>query len=61
MAIRYSIHFHVWTELPFVEMLLYLRDHLEVPFRLELIERTHLEFIVILRKADGYPMSRPGS
>lgn len=52
MAIRYSIHFHVWTELPFLEMLLYLRNNLKLPFSLELVERSHMEFIVILRKSE---------
>lgn len=48
--IDYSIHFHVWTPWEFVELLTYCKRQLEFPIALEVVEKNHYEFIVILRK-----------
>jgi len=46
----YSIHFHVWTPWEFVELLAYCKRQLEFPIALEVVEKNHHEFIVIMRK-----------
>lgn len=50
MAMDYSIHFHVWTELEFLEMLHYCFQELKFPGSLEMFRKNEMEFIVILRK-----------
>ena len=48
--ISYSIHFHVWTQVEFLELLLYCRNHLSFPMEIEALQKNGIEFIVILRK-----------
>ena len=52
--IDYSIHFHVWTQTEFLELLLYCRSKLHLPIEIELLQKNkaHQEFIVILSKVD---------
>ncbi|PIG94933.1 methyltransferase domain-containing protein [Gloeocapsopsis sp. IPPAS B-1203] len=50
LAINYSIHFHVWTQIEFLELLLYCRNSLSLPLEIELLQKNQIEFIVILRK-----------
>lgn len=47
---NYSIHFHVWTDAAFLELLLHCRNKLSFPFEIELVQKNDFEFIVILRK-----------
>jgi predicted SAM-dependent methyltransferase len=49
----YSIHYHVWTEVEFLELLLFCRKSLSFPFEIELVQKNDIEFIVILRKHDA--------
>jgi SAM-dependent methyltransferase len=50
---NFSIHFHVWTQVEFLELLLYCRSSLRFPFEIELLQKNDFEFICILRKADA--------
>ncbi|MGQ4649221.1 methyltransferase domain-containing protein [Lyngbya aestuarii] len=49
--INYSIHFHVWTQIEFLEFLLCCRNKLNFTFQIELLQKNSLEFIVILSKS----------
>ncbi len=51
LDINYSIHFHVWTQIEFLELLLYCRNSLSLPIELELLQKNQMEFIVIIRKS----------
>ncbi|AFZ32622.1 Methyltransferase type 11 [Gloeocapsa sp. PCC 7428] len=51
LNINYSIHFHVWTQIEFLELLLYCRNSLSLPIELELLQKNQMEFIVIIRKS----------
>ena len=44
----YSIHFHVWTQLDFLEFLLSLRDRLR--YDIETTFKQASEFVIVLRK-----------
>lgn len=48
--LNYSIHFHVWTPIEFLELLLYCRCQLFLPFEIELVQKNDSEFIVVLKK-----------
>ncbi|NER19723.1 MAG: methyltransferase domain-containing protein [Symploca sp. SIO1C2] len=50
MDINYSIHFHVWTQMEFVELLLYCKNQLSLKFEIELLQKNGIEFVVIMRK-----------
>jgi len=50
-AINYSIHFHVWTQVEFLELLLYCRNNLSLPIEIELLQKNDIEFVCILRKS----------
>lgn len=50
--INYSIHFHVWTQIEFLELLLYCRNSLSFPFEIELLQKNGIEFIVVLSKVN---------
>lgn len=50
MGMDYSIHFHVWTQVEFLEFLLYCRHNLSFLFEVELIKKNDIEFVVILSK-----------
>lgn len=51
MAIDYSIHYHVWTQTEFLELLLAVKKTLNFTFELELFCKNDDEMIVILRKS----------
>ena len=48
--INYSIHFHVWTQVEFLELLLCCRNKLFFPLEIELVQKNGMEFIVVLSK-----------
>lgn len=48
--LNYSIHFHVWTPIEFLELLIYCRCQLSLPFEIELVQKNDSEFIVVLKK-----------
>ena len=48
--INYSIHFHVWTQVEFLELLQYCQSSLYFPIKIELLQENDIEFIVILRR-----------
>jgi SAM-dependent methyltransferase len=50
LAIDYSIHYHVWTELEILELLVEVKKRLKLPYRIELIYRIGYGFDVVLRK-----------
>lgn len=50
MSIDYSIHYHAWTEVEMMEMIVFLMKNLGIPFVVELIFRNDIEVIMILRK-----------
>jgi SAM-dependent methyltransferase len=50
MNIDYSIPFPVWTEIEFLELLLFCRNHLVFPFAIEMFQMNGVEFIILLRK-----------
>jgi predicted SAM-dependent methyltransferase len=51
MAQDYSIHYHVWTQAEFIELLLALRRG--SPFEIELVLKLGHEMLAILRKVDA--------
>jgi SAM-dependent methyltransferase len=48
--INYSIHYHVWTQREFLQLLVALPDLIGAAFELELFYRRGLECIAVLRK-----------
>ncbi|MGI2906907.1 methyltransferase domain-containing protein [Tolypothrix sp. VBCCA 56010] len=48
--INYSIHFHVWTDIAFLQLLLYCQENLCFPFNIELFQKNDFEYITILRR-----------
>lgn len=50
MKVDHSIHFHVWTQWEFLELLLYCKHKLLFCFEIELMQINGIEFIVVLRK-----------
>lgn len=50
LEIDYSIHFHVWTQTDFLELLLYCQRQLNFPYEIELVQQNSFEFITVLRK-----------
>jgi hypothetical protein len=47
----YSIHFHVWTQAEFLQLLIHCRNDLRFGFDIELFQKNGIEFIIVLRKA----------
>ena len=47
-----SIHFHVWDELAFLDLLSYCYRHLDLPFRLAHFSLNEYEFVIVLIKTD---------
>jgi GT2 family glycosyltransferase/SAM-dependent methyltransferase len=58
-ASRYSIHFHVWTQAEFMELLLYCRQRFGKAFEIEALARRSIEVVVVLRKAGPFDQSGP--
>jgi len=50
LAMDYSIHYHVWTEIEMLELLVFLNQNLKIPFFVELVVKNDIEVIMILRK-----------
>jgi SAM-dependent methyltransferase len=50
MRMDYSIHYHVWTEIEFLEMLVHCQKSLGFPFSIELCQRLGNEVILIITK-----------
>lgn len=50
---KFSIHYHVWTQTEFMEMLQYCRSNLGLEFEIEQIQKNDMEIICVLRKAGG--------
>lgn len=50
-AQNYSIHFHVWTPISFLELLAHCRSGLELPLEVDALERNDHEFVVVMRRA----------
>jgi SAM-dependent methyltransferase len=48
--IDFSIHFHVWTQTEFLQLLLYCQNDLRFPFEIELFQKNDTEIVSILRK-----------
>jgi hypothetical protein len=46
---NYSIHFHVWTEIQILELLLSMRERLALAFDVELMIKSGEENIFIVR------------
>jgi len=51
METDYSIHFHVWTQMEILELLVAVKRRMNLPFDVELIYCLGHEVIVILRKS----------
>lgn len=49
MAIDYSIHYHAWTEIEMLELIMFLKRKLGIPFMVELVFKNDIEVIMILR------------
>jgi SAM-dependent methyltransferase len=49
----YSIHFHVWSQSEFLQLLLYCRDELSFPLDIELVQRNAGEVVCVLKKQVG--------
>lgn len=47
----FSIHYHVWTQKEFLQMLHHCQDELEFPFEIELFQKNDMELICVLRKS----------
>ncbi len=52
MEMDFSIHFHVWTQLDFLEFLLCCRPYISTPYTIELMQNNGIEFILVLRKTE---------
>jgi SAM-dependent methyltransferase len=50
MSMNYSIHFHCWTQVELLELLVSVRRGLDLPFEVELLLRNGHEILAILRK-----------
>ena len=50
MEMNYSIHFHVWTQADFLDFLLHCRRYFACPCDIEYMEKSGVEFILVLRK-----------
>jgi len=50
LAIDYSIHFHVWNQEKFMELLLYCHEQAQLRLEIELIQKSLNEFITVIRK-----------
>jgi SAM-dependent methyltransferase len=48
-----DVHFHVWTQFEFIELLLYCRSTLCFPFEIDLIQMNGIESVVILTKTSS--------
>lgn len=48
----YSIHFHVWTPVSFLEFLVATRREFEIPLEVDALERNDHEFVVIMRRGE---------
>jgi SAM-dependent methyltransferase len=51
----YSIHMHVWTQAEFLGLMLACRERFGEGFDIEATARSAIEYIVVLRKAGGFP------
>ena len=51
-ATRGEIHFHVWTQREFIELILNLRRDFRFPIEIEALIKNAQEFVVVLRKTD---------
>ncbi len=51
-ATQGNIHFHVWTQREFIELVLNLRRDFHLPIEIEAIVKNAQELVVVLRKAD---------
>jgi SAM-dependent methyltransferase len=49
---RANIHFHVWTQREFIELVLNLRRDFHLPIEIEAMIKNSQEFVVVLRKAN---------
>jgi predicted SAM-dependent methyltransferase len=49
----YSIHFHAWTQIEMLELLIVLRRGLNLAFEVELTAKNEIEFLMVLRKGRG--------
>jgi predicted SAM-dependent methyltransferase len=56
LATDYSIHYHVWTQKEFAELLGAVSD--DLGFEIELFLKRKYEVIAVLRKAEGEPQGR---
>jgi SAM-dependent methyltransferase len=50
LSIGYSIHYHCWTQVEFLELLIAVRRGLDLPFEIELVLANRHEVLAILRK-----------
>jgi predicted SAM-dependent methyltransferase len=50
LSMDYSIHFHCWTQVEFLELLIAVRRGLDLPFEIELVLANRHEVLAILRK-----------
>lgn len=46
----YSIHYHVWTQTEFLQLILFLKKRFDLTFDLEMVFKNHMELIAVLRK-----------
>jgi SAM-dependent methyltransferase len=49
---RANIHFHVWTQREFIELVLSLRRDFQLPIEIEAMIKNSQELVVVLRKAN---------
>lgn len=56
--LNYSIHFHVWTQVEFLELLLYCQNKLSFPIEIELLQKNGMEFIAVLSKTTAASSSK---
>jgi SAM-dependent methyltransferase len=49
----YSIHFHVWTPISFLELLAHCRSELELALEVDAMERNDHEFLVVMRRVEA--------
>jgi SAM-dependent methyltransferase len=57
MVKNYSIHYHVWTQVELLELIVVLRRDYRLPFDVELFMTNETECVVVLRKAHATLLS----
>ena len=59
LQMAYSIHFHVWTEMEMLALVLHVGSQGASPFSIELVQKNGIEYILILRRLASAEETEP--